>query len=250
MKRHKLLITGCNGLVGRILWPDLANSYQLVGLDVSESSFTPCHTVDIADFDALSRLFQQLTPIRYVIHLAAASKTSSSWDQVLRHNIVGTRNVLEASRQSGVARIVIASSNHVTGAYEGFEPHLHLHLQHEPELISTLSPIRPDSDYGVSKAFVEAAARYYTARWALQAVCLRIGTVLEDDNPASNPRHMRTWLSHRDLKQLITLSLTASVSFGIYYGVSDNTGRFWDISNAHAELGYTPQDNASAERST
>jgi len=241
-----LLITGCNGLIGRIIWPDLADTYDLIGLDRSDSNFTPFHKVDISRFEPLGKLLQELKPLPYVVHLAAASKPSATWDQVLDANIIGTRNVLEAARLAGVKRIVIASSNHVTGAYEGFEPDLHLHLEPEPELISTLSPIRPDSDYGVSKAFTEAAARYYTARWGLEAVCLRIGSVLEDDNPGANPRHMKTWLSHRDLRQLIRLSLTASVPFGIYYGVSNNTGRFWDTSNARAEIGYAPQDDASA----
>ena len=54
-----------------------------------------------------------------------------------------------------------------------------------------------------------------------------------------------TWLSHRDLLQLVKCSLTADVEFGIYYGVSDNRKRFWDISNAERELGYRPQDDAS-----
>ena len=56
---------------------------------------------------------------------------------------------------------------------------------------------------------------------------------------------MKTWLSHRDLVQLVRKSLESDVEFGIYYGVSDNTGRFWDISNAEKELGYKPEDNAA-----
>ena len=55
---------------------------------------------------------------------------------------------------------------------------------------------------------------------------------------------MRTWLSKRDLIHLIERSLVANVTFGVYYGVSDNKGAFWDISNAQLELGYSPQDNA------
>jgi hypothetical protein len=35
------------------------------------------------------------------------------------------------------------------------------------------------------------------------------------------------------------------VAFGIYYGVSNNRGAFWDISNARFDLGYDPQDDAS-----
>jgi hypothetical protein len=53
------------------------------------------------------------------------------------------------------------------------------------------------------------------------------------------------WLSHRDLIQLVKKSLSANVVFGIYYGTSNNKGAFWDISNARAELGYAPEDDAS-----
>jgi hypothetical protein len=35
------------------------------------------------------------------------------------------------------------------------------------------------------------------------------------------------------------------VPFGVYYGVSDNRGRFWDIANARTDLGYDPQDDAA-----
>jgi glycogen synthase len=56
---------------------------------------------------------------------------------------------------------------------------------------------------------------------------------------------MKTWLSHRDLVQLVEKSLLSNIDFGVYYGVSNNKGRFWDISNAEDEIGYKPQDDAS-----
>ena len=58
---------------------------------------------------------------------------------------------------------------------------------------------------------------------------------------------MQTWLSHRDLAQLVKKSISARINFGIYYGVSNNDGRFWDIANAEKELGYIPQDNAALQ---
>ena len=56
----------------------------------------------------------------------------------------------------------------------------------------------------------------------------------------------RIWLSHRDLVQLVEKSLSAEVTFGIYYGISNNKGAFWDISNARADLGFAPVDDGSA----
>jgi nucleoside-diphosphate-sugar epimerase len=113
-------------------------------------------------------------------------------------------------------------------------------------MISPQDPIRPDSDYGLSKAFGEAVARYYFDRWGIQAICLRIGAVLRDDDPTRESQNRRIWLSHRDLVQLVEKSLSSEVTFGIYYGISNNKDAFWDISNARADLGYAPQDDGSA----
>lgn len=33
--------------------------------------------------------------------------------------------------------------------------------------------------------------------------------------------------------------------FAIFFGVSNNTGRFWDINNAQRLVGYAPQDDAA-----
>ncbi len=249
MQNPKLLITGINGLIGGIISGPIQKAYEVYGLDVKGPFSSRVFQADISDYDQLARIFENIRAVQYIVHLAGQSSTTAAWDAVLKANIIGTRNIYEAARVSKVQRVVFASSNHVTGAYEGFEPHLYLHLENEPNLITVQHPIRPDSDYGVSKAFGEALARYYCARWGIESICLRIGSVRPDDNPATNPRFAKTWLSHRDLIDLIEKSLTASVTFGIYYGISNNRGAFWDISNARSELGYNPKDDAASYRS-
>src|SRR4030095_10597131 len=130
--------------------------------------------------------------------------------------------------------------------YEGIESNYFLHRLTEPIKIFTRDPVRPDSDYGVSKAFGEAVARYYCARWGVDAICLRIGAVLKDDDPTTDARNLRIWLSHRDLVQLVEKSLTTNVPFGIYYGISNNKAAIYDLTNARYELGFVPVDDASA----
>ena len=243
-QKPKLLITGINGTIGKAIEKPLKISYDVYGLDICKPFSDRVFEANISYFDQVLMVMHRLEPLPYVVHLAADPNAFASWSSVLEPNIIGTRNVYEAAKEIGVRKVVFASSNHVTGAYEGFSPHLHLHLQHEPRKIKISDPIRPDGDYGVSKAFGEALARYYSARWGIESVCLRIGTVRDDDDPTIDERVMRTWLSKRDLIHLIERSLAANVTFGIYYGVSDNQGAFWDISNARLELGYSPQDNA------
>ena len=136
------------------------------------------------------------------------------------------------------------TSNHVTGAYEGFPPILH--KQDNPIKITINNPVRPDSDYGSSKAFGEIIARQYYELYRIKSICLRIGWVLKDNDPTKNEQAMKIWLSHRDLIELIKRSILSEIKFGIYYGVSNNRGRFWDISNVEKELKYNPQDDASS----
>ena len=54
---------------------------------------------------------------------------------------------------------------------------------------------------------------------------------------------LSTWLSYRDLAQLVGVGLCADYHFEIVYGVSNNDRGWWDNSRAF-RLGYAPQDNA------
>ena len=110
-------------------------------------------------------------------------------------------------------------------------------------------PIRPDGPYGIGKAFGEAAGRYYSDVHGLSVICLRIGTLNRESRPTS-VRHFATLLTHRDLVQLVRRCIDApdDLRFAIFYGVSDNKWRFWDISNARDLIGYAPQDDAERWR--
>jgi hypothetical protein len=83
----------------------------------------------------------------------------------------------------------------------------------------------------------------------MSCICLRIGTVRADDRPAQ-ARHFATLLTHRDLVRLVECALAApaGLGYGIYYGVSANTWRFWCLGNAREELGFEPYDDAERFR--
>jgi nucleoside-diphosphate-sugar epimerase len=245
MPLHRLFITGINGTIGTILRRGLAASFDIYGLDRVGPFSDRVLKADVRAYEEISSAFRKASPFPYLIHLAADVRFRASWESVLTNNIVGTYNAFEAARKLGVKRVVYASSNHVTGAYHRLGGRLRLSIQQEPPLISVRDPVRPDSLYAVSKSFGEALAGYYSARWRMQFVCLRIGTVLREDDPTTHPRHRKTWLSHRDLLQLTEKSLASNVVFGIYYGVSANRGALWDISSARQDLGYEPEDDAS-----
>jgi nucleoside-diphosphate-sugar epimerase len=247
MSKPRLLITGVNGLIGQIIISHLASAFDICGLDIAPSpndSFI--READVASEEHIREVFDEFFPIGYVLHLAANPNADADWQSVLTSNIHGTWNIFSLAGQNKVKRVVFASSNHATGYYEGIPASLH--RQTRPPTIRVNDPIRPDGPYGISKVAGEAIARYFYDHHHLQAVCLRIGSVLEDDNPTRQHRYLSTWLSHQDLKHLILRALLADENFpgfGIYYGVSRNGRRFWDISNAEAEIGFDPKDDAS-----
>lgn len=243
MSSKKILITGINGLIGGVLREALAENHEVVGLDLEGEFSEQILQVDISRYHQLAKAIRELSPLDAIVHLAGNPSVNASWEDVLEANIVGTRNIFEAAREFEVPRVIFASSNHVTGAQDGIEPELNSDGQ--PATVSPSQPVRPDSEYGLSKACGELIARYYYDKWGVQAICLRIGAVLKNDDPTGNPQNRLLWLSYRDLVQLVEKSLAAEVGFGIYYGISANQGAVWDIANARQELGYEPLDDSS-----
>lgn len=234
--QKRVLITGAAGKIGRVLWRSFKNRYKLrlmfhrTILPVGEGEESV--TADITNFETLPSAMEGVDAVVHLAYGGAGGRCP--WEQVLERNIIGTYNVFEAARQSGVKKIVFASTNHVTGF-----------LEREGVYTTPEMPIRPDSLYGVSKAFGEALARYYVDQFNMSIICLRIGSFLGKDLPGPmSGRILSTWISNRDIAQLVWRSIEADLPFGIFYGISDNTRRIWDISNARKLLGYAPEDNA------
>ena len=99
----------------------------------------------------------------------------------------------------------------------------------------------PDSLYGASKAAGEALCQFYSVKFSMDIVCLRIGSCYE---APENARMLSTWLSPADFVRLTRASLTSSsAGFRLVWGVSANTRRWWSTAGGDA-IGFWPQDNA------
>jgi nucleoside-diphosphate-sugar epimerase len=249
-------VTGAQGLIGSVVRERLADRYELRLLTRREASF-PSWVVELEDVDGLARAFAGADTI---VHLAAASTVDAAWPDVLRANIVGTRNVLEAAVQAGVPRVVLASSNHAVGEYE-VRKAPEIYRQPAGDVLTEEVSPRADSLYGVSKVFGEVIGRYYADHHGRAVVCLRIGTVRPDDDPTSDAvattaswmdlsvedrydRISATWLSHRDCAELIAAAIETDSTWAVVYGVSDNPHRFWSLRAAREVLGFEPIDRA------
>jgi len=252
-KFENILITGITGLIGKIVFNDLKKDYPITGLSL-EKMDTVNHFQ--ANIDNLEEIMPAFRGQDAVIHLSADASDTASWESTLPNNIIGTYNVYEAARQNDVKRIIFASSNHTTGMFENDHPYHHIvngeynQVTRPLQQISHTSEVRPDGYYGVSKAYGEDMGRYYSEQYGISVIALRIGTCNAHNQP-KNIRHFATWLSHRDQAQLVRKSLQApeTLMFDIFYGVSRNKWRFWDIEHGEHVIGYDPKDNAENYRS-
>ena len=251
--KKKVLITGAAGLIGGVLREGLKNRYDLSGVDVRPVEGFDSLAADTTDLEAMQPAFEG---VDVVVDLASVPDQDSIWDVVYKNNLPSTFNALEASRRAGVKRVVFASSNHATGNYEDDHPYSAIVSGEYAGLdsadipyVNTSMPVRPDGPYGIGKAFGEATGRYFSDRFGLSVICLRIGTLNRESRPL-NPRQFATLLTHRDLLHLVERCIEApdDLKFSIFYGVSDNKWRFWDISDSREAIGYSPRDNAEKWR--
>ena len=231
--RRRLLITGATGTIGSLLAERLAGDFDVVqhartAEGGEQEQVLRC--ADLADYDEVRAL---MDGVDTVLHLAGEASPEAEWDSVLESNIVGYRNVLEAAREAGVRRVVYASSNHAMGMYD--------RLEEWPVYPHQLP--RPDSLYGVSKVFGETLGRYYHDQFGLDVISLRIGWSSGDPMLADKEILHAMWLSEDDTEQVFRRAIEAEVPYGVYYAVSDNPNRRWDMTNTMLELGYRPKDS-------
>jgi uronate dehydrogenase len=223
---QKILITGAAGDVGTRLRKLLKGVYSLRVSDIRKPADLGADdefvAADLGDYEQTKQI---TAGIDGIVHLGGYS-VEGPWETIHKSNIVGCYNLFEAAYRSGVKRIVFASSNHAVGFYP------------RDRKIGVDVTVRPDSRYGVSKAFGEAVGALYADKHGLRVTCIRIGNV--GDKPLDK-RRLSIWIKPEDLAQLIRIGLEhPDIRFEIFYGASDNAAGWWDNSNAR-RFGYRPQ---------
>jgi uronate dehydrogenase len=227
---QKVVITGAAGDIGTRLRKILRGVYPHIrASDIRKpADLAASDDFVAADLADLAQVEKAVAGMEGVVHLGGHA-VEGSWPTILNANIIGCYNLFEAARRAGVKRVVFASSNHAIGFYP------------RSQRIGVNVTVRPDSRYGVSKAFGEALGSLYAEKHGLRVTCLRIGNVT--DTPADE-RRLSIWIKPEDLAQLVRIGLEhPDIHFVIFYGVSDNAASFWDNSRA-AHFGYRPQGRA------
>ena len=229
-----VLVTGAAGGIGTRLRQLLKGVYPNLRLsDVKRpADLAADETFVEADLASMPAVETAVAGVDGIVHLGGFS-VEGPWDTILQANIIGCYNLFEAARRHRVERVVFASSNHAAGFYP------------RRRRIGVDAAVRPDSRYGVSKAFGEALGALYSDKHGMIVTCLRIGNV--GPRPL-DVRRLSIWISPEDIVQLIRIGLEhPDIRFEVVYGVSNNEAAWWDNSRAQS-LGYRPKGRAEDHR--
>ena len=263
MSQKKVVLTGASGYVAGRMLSALRERYDLTLLDVKTTNREGDEVEGVQVVDLIN-------PDRdsYRVHFRGADavvhsgfKGTVDWSHTdywkESDNIRMCYNVYQTCVEEGVKRIVVMSSNHACDFYE--------RLIWADRLDFATTDMLPLSDnfYGWAKSSYEHLAFVFATGNAnngkrLESVHIRIGaprdTIMEGqsaDDLKQLHRELGAYLSARDLSQLVIKSIEAEniedengVPFQVFFGISGNTHRFWNIDNARRVVEYAPEDDS------
>ncbi|MFM9957015.1 MAG: NAD-dependent epimerase/dehydratase family protein [Phycisphaerales bacterium] len=159
MKALSIIITGCNGRLGRSVGElACARGWTAVGLDAAPAFGRP-HAVVVDDLrhpPAIHRAFERLGKVPdAVVHLANHTNSlAAPAEVVLRENVAMNTAVFMAAAQAGVKRIVFSSSVQAFIANFENDGSMGVRVPQRLPFDETLEPM-PSNAYGVSKLVTE-----------------------------------------------------------------------------------------------
>ncbi|KML33604.1 NAD-dependent epimerase/dehydratase family protein [Rossellomorea marisflavi] len=243
---RKVVMVGGAGTVGKVLHDGLSDRYEMVTLDQEVPEWVENGVkVDATDEAELKRSIPEDTDILINLLTVSGEKDLKDTDEFMkmtRVHFISSFYLMRAAVELGIQKVIFASSNHTTDAYEEGGDSL---LGRE---ITVEDKPRSKGLYGVLKYASEQISEIISREepGGPAVFNIRIGSVHADEEKdvQEDPRLMKTLLSHEDLVGLFEKAMESSRAGGTYYGVSDNPGKPWSIDNARSELGYEPKRNA------
>lgn len=176
----RVLITGITGMVGSHLADYILDNHSYVKVHGLVRWRSPLnniqhilpritlHQAELRDLNSMIQLIKVVKP-DWIFHLASQSYVSSSFNapvDTLHTNIIGTANLLDAVRISGLSpRIHVCSSSEVYGQ-----------VTEDEVPIKETNPFRPASPYAVSKVGEDMIALQYFLSYGMDIVRTRMFT--------------------------------------------------------------------------
>jgi uronate dehydrogenase len=230
MKR--VLVTGCCGAIGRPVCRELASrGYQVRGLDRAPDPEREDSV--LSDIQDRAGVREAMREVDSVVHLAA-QPWDTDFDDLVGPNVVGLHNVLDAARQEGVRRVVLASSVQTLGARPPGSP---------PARVDERSP---RNHYGLTKVWAEQMAEMYVRCYGASIVAVRVAWMVRDRREAERIVELdytRAYLSRRDVARCFALAVAApDIDFAVVYAVGPEGAELYDLEPARRLLGFEPED--------
>ena len=222
-KKPKVAIIGANGVIGTVLQKGL-----------TDCDITPLGK-DRVDARNLQDLILAFKNQDIIIHLALnpnKDKMRENYrnEQYDPDNSLMTYNVYKAAKETGVKRVIMASSIHADNFYNFKDPGK-LTIDHIPT---------PDSPYGANKLFMEFLGKYFATK-GLEVICVRFGGVNAGNIQPDEFTEHNVWLSHKDCTAMMKAYIHAKSvpnNFAVFYAVSNNKHAIHDTSNP---FGWKPK---------
>lgn len=231
MSKKRVLITGAGGRIGSIITPMLSSTYNLRLLDTMKLKPHKKEEIVTGDIRDVKFLQTSMEDIDAIIHLAAIPDEDDFYTKLMPINIEGTYTLLETARRSGVKKIILASTCQIAFGYPN------------STFVTTDMAVRPVNLYSCTKIFGEAVGRYYSDKYGMSVICLRIGYFQNYDSEFLQDSEVRKkWCSPKDLVQIIEKSIDTKLKYGVFFAISNNKDRVWDIEDAKQKLNYDPVD--------
>ncbi|HYL67286.1 MAG TPA: NAD(P)-dependent oxidoreductase [Nitrosopumilaceae archaeon] len=167
----RILVSGCTGFIGSNLVPEL----QKLGHDVEGISRKPVnvnHKMYLADLRSNHLAKKIRTNFDAIIHLAADTN-EKDLSSMMSENVVTTLNILEFARQKNIKKFVFVSGHNV------YAPSKILPIKEN-------FPTLPFTNYGCTKLLSENLVSYYSSKFNLHAIILRVSVTYGNRYPKKN----------------------------------------------------------------
>jgi GDP-6-deoxy-D-talose 4-dehydrogenase len=156
-RSERVLITGGSGFTGRPLAERLRQDGHDVVVLSHDAAEPHVLTVDLRDFDAITRALTESRP-SVIVHLAGiAAPTHGNIGEIYSANVIGTANLFAALEIAKIEPriIIVASSAQVYAAPDSEIP------------VTEEAPLAPKSHYAVSKHATEEIAAIYSRQFRI-----------------------------------------------------------------------------------
>ena len=170
MQFEKVLVTGAGGLLGKYVVDELKGQ----GVSVSGLDLLPLAEGDLpfiqGSVEDASAVAKACRGQDAVVHVAARPNIwSGNGNEIMSTNVVGTWNVLAAAEEAGVKRVILTSSDSVTG----FTVLQGSMLPPEYLPVDQDHPRNATDPYALSKVLCEDLGRSFSLRGKMEIIVIR-----------------------------------------------------------------------------